>query len=84
MITVDAEVRWVVAHPGCTLMRVGPDPAAQTFQLTGSRAELLRHEAERGERAMVQRLRISGYVAATADLTTVCGTSRPFVMTEAR
>src|SRR6266540_2569651 len=25
VITVEAEVRWVVAHPGCTLMRVGAD-----------------------------------------------------------
>jgi hypothetical protein len=84
VITVEAEVRWVVAHPGCTLMRVGPDTAAQTFQLTGPQAELLRHEAERGQRAIVERLQIRGYVAVSADQTMACGTSRPFVVTEAR
>lgn len=84
VITVDAEVRWVVGHPGCSLMRVGPDTAAQTFQLTGPHAQLLRHEAERGQRPVVERVRICGYVAVSADQTTVCGASRPFVVTEAR
>lgn len=84
VVAVDAEVHWVVAHPGCSLMRVGPDAATQTFQLTGPQADLLRHEAERGQRPAVERARVRGQVAVSADQTTVCGASRPFVVTEAR
>jgi hypothetical protein len=84
VVEIDVQVQWIVEHPGCARMSTAPSLPPQVFQLTGPRADEARHEAERGQRAPVQRLRVTGYVTADAELTTVCGTARPFVLIEMR
>lgn len=84
VIEVDADVQWIVEHPGCSRMSAGPSSAPQVLRLTGPRADSLRHEVERGQRVAAQRLHLTGYVAAAAELTTVCGTWRPFMVIEVR
>ncbi|ATY17081.1 hypothetical protein CU254_41620 (plasmid) [Amycolatopsis sp. AA4] len=83
MVETVVEVRWADPRPGCMRMEApAPSGRTQIFRLTGPPAQVLRAQAERGERPVQQRLRVRGYVDTAQD-TTACGSYRAFVLTEA-